>query len=349
MKNKSLNNVLISFVIGILYLIFTAISFAATDVPTDIQLPGTQPGEVSNLESPNKCDNCHGGYDTAVEPAFNWRGNMMANAGRDPLFWATVAIAEQDFDGSGDLCIRCHSTAGWLGGRSTPTDGSGLLAGDSDGVECDYCHKLTDPDNSEFVGVQNDPFLAYKDYGADPAIAYYVSGISSIWAGSEKLGPYRDAEARHQAAEAQFQRSENFCGTCHDVSNSAVGDLAHNHGTQPTADPVIASGVPGAPVNGKAAFNNFPYQYGIVERTFSEYKSSILSTFEVSDYLTLPADLQGGALQTAYERALVAGTGGRYEDGQTRFFTCQTCHMPPVTGAGCNKKGSTHTKRSAQA
>jgi len=339
MKNKSFNKKLTLFVTGILSLIFTEISFAATVVPTDIQLPGTQPGEVSNLESPDKCDNCHGGYDTSVEPAHNWRGSMMANAGRDPLFWATVAIAEQDFDGSGDLCIRCHSTAGWLGGRSTPTDGSGLLAGDSDGVECDYCHKLTDPDNSEFVGVQNDPFLAYKDYGADPAIAYYGSGMSSIWAGSEKLGPYRDAEARHQAAEAQFQRSENFCGTCHDVSNSVVGDLAHNHGTQPTADPVIASGVPGAPVNGKAAFNNFPYQYGIVERTFSEYKASALDTFEVSNYLTLPADLQGGALQTAYELAIVAGTGGRYEDGQTRFFTCQTCHMPPVTGAGCNKKG----------
>lgn len=339
MKNKTFIKPLSLLLAGILYLLFTTICFAANVVPTDIQLPGTQPSEVSNLESPDKCDNCHGGYNTAVEPAHNWRGSMMANAGRDPIFWATVAIAEQDFDGSGDLCIRCHSTAGWLGGRSTPTDGSGLLAGDSDGVECDYCHKLTDPDNSEFVGVQNDPFLAYKDYGADPAIAYYGSGMSSIWAGSEKLGPYRDAEARHQAVEAQFQRSENFCGTCHDVSNSAVGDLAHNNGRQATSDPVISSGIPGAPVNGKAAFNNFPYQYGIVERTFSEYKSSVLSTFEVSNYLTLPTDLQGGALETAYQRALVAGTGGKYEDGQTRFFTCQTCHMPPVTGAGCNKKG----------
>jgi len=30
----------------------------------------------------------------------------MGNAGRDPVFWATLAVAEQDFDGSGDLCIR---------------------------------------------------------------------------------------------------------------------------------------------------------------------------------------------------------------------------------------------------
>ena len=117
-----------------LLFILSSIAVAAETVPTDIQQPGTQPQEVGNLESPDKCDNCHGGYNTSVEPAHNWRGSMMAQAGRDPIFWATLAIAEQDFDGSGDLCIRCHSTGGWLAGRSTPTDGSGLAAGDSDGV-----------------------------------------------------------------------------------------------------------------------------------------------------------------------------------------------------------------------
>ena len=102
---------------------FVTYGFTADVVPSTIDQPGTQPQEISNLESPDKCDNCHGGYNTATEPAFNWRGSMMANAGRDPIFWATLAIAEQDFDGAGDLCIRCHSTAGWLAGRSTPTDG----------------------------------------------------------------------------------------------------------------------------------------------------------------------------------------------------------------------------------
>ena len=111
-------------------LFLSGLSFAAETVPTDIQQPGTQPQEIGNLEAPTKCDNCHGGYNTSVEPAHNWRGSMMANAGRDPIFWATVAVAEQDFDGAGDLCIRCHSTGGWLAGRSTPTDGSGLAAGD---------------------------------------------------------------------------------------------------------------------------------------------------------------------------------------------------------------------------
>ena len=53
--------------------------------------------------------------------------------------------------------------------------------------------------------------------------------------------------------------------------------------------------MPGAPVDQKAAFNNFPYQYGVVERTFSEYKSGLLSQTLVSSYPTLPAELQAGA------------------------------------------------------
>lgn len=319
----------------LIFLLLAHIVPAATTVPTDVQQPGTQPGEIGNLETPDKCDNCHGGYSPSTEPAHNWRGSMMANAGRDPIFWATLAVAEQDFDGAGDLCIRCHSTSGWLAGRSTPTDGSGLRAGDADGVECDFCHKMTDPDNSEHTGIQSPPFIAND--GGNPATGYYGSGMASIWGGNQKLGPYSDATAKHQFLKSNFHRSVDFCGTCHDVSNPVVGDLAHNKGAQDTADPVISSGIPGAPVTVKAAFNNFPYQYGIVERTFSEYKSSGLVRTRVRDYLTLPADLQGGAIRDAYNYAVVAGTGGDYEDGTPRYFSCQSCHLRPVTGQGCNK------------
>jgi hypothetical protein len=313
---------------------------AADTAPTDIQMPGTQPGEVGNLESPNKCDNCHGGYNTAVEPAFTWRGSMMANAGRDPIFWATLAIAEQDFDGVGDLCIRCHSTAGWLAGRSTPTDGSGLAAGDADGVECDFCHKLTNPDNSEHLGTQFDVFIANDGHNTEPGSeGYYGSGMASLWSGTEKLGPYDDAGARHQFSKSSFHRSVDFCGTCHDVSNPVVGDLAPNHGIQATADAIAFSGILGGPVADKAAFNNMPYEYGIVERTFSEYKSGDWPQTLVSSYPSLPAELQAGAPKAGYDSAIVAGTGGNYADGEPRYYSCQTCHMRPVNGQGCNKKG----------
>ncbi len=326
--------------INFLFLILLASGFAiaALTVPTDIQQPGTQPNEVGNLETPDKCDNCHGGYNASVEPSFNWRGSMMANAGRDPIFWATLAVAEQDFDGAGDLCIRCHSTGGWLSGRSTPTDGSGLAQGDSDGVECDFCHKMTNPDNSELLGVQIFPFIAND--GGNPAVGYYGSGMYSLWGGNEKLGPYSDAVARHQFIQSRFHRAVDFCGTCHDVSNPAVGDLAHNNGAQPTAGLVVASGVPGSPVEGKAAFNNFPYMYGIVERTFSEFKSGLLSQTLVKDYNSLPPELKQGAIQVAYDSSVLAGTSGNYADNTDRYFSCQTCHLRPVNGTGCNKKGA---------
>ena len=45
-------------------------SLAADVVPSTIDQPGTQPREIGNLESPDKCDNCHGGYNTTTEPAF---------------------------------------------------------------------------------------------------------------------------------------------------------------------------------------------------------------------------------------------------------------------------------------
>lgn len=307
------------------------VAFGASVVPNEIQQPGTQPGEAGTLETPDKCDNCHGNYNRAVEPAFNWRGSMMANAGRDPIFWATLAIAEQDFDGAGDLCIRCHSTAGWQAGRSTPTDGSGLGAGDADGVECEACHKSTNTNDGELQGAQSAPYVANDE--KSPATGYYGSGMLSLFPGSAKLGPYADANARHQFLQSKFHRDVAFCGTCHDVSNPAVGDLAIGAGTQPTAGSVVQSGEPGSAVGTKAAFNNFPFQYGVVERTWSEFMSGALSKTRVTSYATLPADLKAGAIKAVGEG------GGNYSDGATRYFSCQSCHMRAVVGQGCNKAG----------
>jgi hypothetical protein len=312
-------------------LVLLTIAGAALVEPPAIKMPGTQPGQVGNLETPDKCDNCHGGYNRAVEPSFNWRGSMMGNASRDPLFWATLAVVGQDFDGAGDLCIRCHSTSGWYGGRSTPTDGSRLTAGDADGVDCDTCHKMTNPDNSEHLGVMISPFLAH-DRGT-PATGYYGSGMLSLWPNAHKLGPYSNADARHQFLQSRFHRDIRFCGSCHDVSYPVTGDVAHNYGAQ-LATGVVASGDLNSPLTAKAAFNNFPYQYGIVERTFSEFMAGGLSRTPVASYGSLPADLKAGAIRAVGE------AGANYADGTPRFFSCQTCHMRAVTGAGCNKAGA---------
>jgi hypothetical protein len=352
-----------------LFCILVPMCFAADIVPDVIMMPGTQPQEVT-LESPGRCLNCHKNYETnpRVEPGFGWMGGAMGNAGRDPIFWATLAIAEQDFDGAGDLCIRCHSSGGWIGGRSTPTDGSGLAASDDNGIDCDTCHQMTDPDmqvldpisGTPIIGTLTDPFINNSGDSLDPNLAgegYYGSGMYALSNDYGKLGPYNegDAVARHQFTGSDFHRDVDFCGTCHDVSNSAVGQLAPNAGAQSGAPAVIRSGEVGYPLNpeltpndpavldGMAAFKNPPYAYGIVERTFSEYKSSPLSSLRVRDFGTLPGDLQDtrGSLYAAYEDATINNPpDGDYVDGDPRYFSCQTCHMRPITGRGCDKNNA---------
>ncbi len=343
--------------------LLTGFVYAATVVPPEVQMPGTQPGDIGTFESVDKCSNCHSGYNTSSsagepqdEPVTGWRGSAMGNAGRDPVFWATLAVAEQDFDGAGDLCLRCHSTGGWYGGRSTPTDGSGLASTDDNGVDCDACHSMTNPDNSELAGVMISPFTANcSDDLLQPAgtcqsstEGYYGSGMLSLWAGGDKLGPYLTTVARHTYIQSHFHRDVNYCGSCHDVSNPVVGDLAPGNGAQATAPEVVASGGNlGGPIEDKAAFNNPPYAYGVVERTFSEYMASAFPTTRVGHFDTLPDDLrtQGGSLDVTYQAALAAaneagehgGIAGDYADGTPRYFSCQSCHMRPVTSAGCDK------------
>ena len=333
------------FIALFLFLPIFALSpaWSANIVPNQIKMPGTQPEDgIIPLDTPGTCATCHGNYDQNAEPLHNWQGSMMAHAGRDPIFWATVAIAEQDFDGSGDLCIRCHSPAGWLDGRSAPTDGSNLdPATDGEGVQCDLCHRLTNPDQSEHAGVQNWPFIANS---GTPSEAHYGSGQYVVTdSNATKLGPYADANppaGAHGAAQSQFHRSAELCGTCHDVSNPVTGDVAHNNGAQ--VDLNYNGGI-SSPLEDKVAFNYRPYQYGVVERTYSEHKASRLGSTLVADYVNLPADLQAGAIKRAYDAAVASNPGslpgeeGNYLDGAPRYFSCQTCHMPPVQGKGAGR------------
>ena len=318
-------------------------AWSANIVPNEIKMPGTQPEDgIVPLDTVATCAQCHGNYDQNVEPLHNWQGSMMSHAGRDPIFWATVAIAEQDFDGAGDLCIRCHSPAGWLEGRSAPTDGSGLdPATDGDGVQCDLCHRLANPDDTEHLGEQYDPFVANDaDEGGNPVEGNYGSGeYVLMFSNATKYGPYADATppaGAHAAAQSDFHRSPELCGTCHDVSNPVTGDLAHNNGAQVDLN---YNGGLGSPLADKVAFNYRPYEYGVVERTYSEHKSSRLGSTLVSDYANLPADLQAGAIQRAYDAAVAADPNGlgNYADTTPRYFSCQTCLMPPVQGKGAGR------------
>lgn len=280
---------------------------ARAQAPTSLEdffLPGSQPGDSGNIEQPSKCDNCHGDYDLAVEPAFNWRGSMMAQAARDPLFYACMAIANQDAPDSGDLCIRCHSPSGWLEGRSVPTDGSALNSNDREGVQCDFCHKLVMPSPLGSNPFPDDPFYSLDTYPEDQSYLASLTSAPDTSANgmyiadnaNAKRGPFVDAEARHKMLYSPFHREAAICGTCHDVSNPVFSaDGAGNYLPNEFGQP---------------APNFSPYAMFPVERTFSEW---LLSDFNSPT----------GAESATF--GLVS--------------TCQDCHMPDVTGVGCSIKG----------
>ena len=282
-------------------------------VPSDLNdffLPGSQPGQSGNIEHPGKCDNCHGGYDLAVEPAFNWRGSMMAQAARDPLFWACLAVANQDVPESGDLCIRCHAPDGWLAGRSTPTDGSALNNNDREGVQCDFCHKLVRPPPLGVNPYPDDPDYTAGTYDRDQAYLATLSvippasanGMYIADADNAKRGPFVDAAAKHQMYYSPFHRESGICGTCHDVSNPAFNGSSNIY----TLNDFGAA---------SPSFN--PYDMFPIERTYSEWLKS--------DYNT------------------AQGIEAPQFGGNKQFVsTCQDCHMHDVSGVACNKRGAVY-------
>lgn len=275
----------------------------------DFFLPGSQPNQSGNIEHPDKCDNCHGGYDQAVEPAFNWRGSMMAQAARDPLFYACLAISNQDVPDAGDLCIRCHAPDGWLQGRSVPTDGAALNNNDREGVQCDFCHKLMKPTPVGVNPYPDDPVYSANTYDADQAYLATLSDIPATSANgmyiadadNAKRGPFTDAAARHQIFYSPFHQEAGLCGTCHDVSNPAFarnpdGTYWPNDWDTPAPD-----------------FD--PYTMFPIERTYSEW---LMSAYNTPEGVYAP----------------------QFGGNKQYVSTCQDCHLRDVSGYGCNKKGA---------
>jgi hypothetical protein len=92
---------------------------AVADDPL-VRMPGTQPNQGVALEAPNRCFNCHAGYNQAVEPGYNWLASMMAQAARDPIFWACLTVAAHSLSCN---CFNCQlaRVEGFV--QRTPSDG----------------------------------------------------------------------------------------------------------------------------------------------------------------------------------------------------------------------------------
>ncbi|MHC5109706.1 MAG: hypothetical protein ACYTHJ_07500 [Planctomycetota bacterium] len=204
----------------------------------DFDQPGSQPFEAGTITDAAECGTCHGNYDPAVAPYFNWSGNMMAQASRDIIFEASMAIANQDAPDSGDLCLRCHLPAGWLGGRSVPTDGSQMEPLDFQGVSCDFCHRLVDLIYEEGVSPEVDEDIL-SDLALPPT--EFANGMYVIDPTGTRRGPFVDATSGHDILVSPFHQEAAICGTCHDVSNPAFendgsGNFVPNNFDEPADD-----------------------------------------------------------------------------------------------------------------
>jgi hypothetical protein len=288
----------------------TAATRAGLPVPTtlnDFFLPGTQPDPSGRVMDPivgaqdGHCVNCHSGFATqylAAEPFRNWSGSMMAQAYRDPLFVASLTVANQDASFSGDLCLRCHTPAGWYAGRSTPTDGSALAEpADFEGLTCHYCHRVVDPVYEPGVNPTQD--VSILDALALQGLVPPNFGSGKIVLdpeGKVRRGPLTTQHPQGATAMfSPFHTSSEFCGSCHDVSNPELslqpdGSYAPNalDTPHPTGD---------------------DYQMFPIERTYSEWLNS--------DFASTGVQMDGRF-------------GGNHATGV--MSSCQDCHMADQVG-----------------
>ena len=281
---------------------------AAAPVPTTVEdffLPGTQPETLNHpIVDATQCAACHSEPAHDFDPVEGWTASMMSQSARDPLFHACLTIANQDVAFAGDLCIRCHAPKGWLEGRSEPTDGSALTGADFQGVSCNFCHRMVDPENIDepnptpaadrevFDGVPGTN-AGVDSVAPNPHTGAYVVDFNDRRRGPFDLGPnffYHDWEL------SPFHQKSAMCATCHDVSNPAFTE-------EPDGSYALNDLDTAHPSANK--YDMFP-----VERTYSEWL--------MSDFSLAPIDM-----------------GGRFGGEKVEVSTCQDCHMPDRNANAC--------------
>jgi hypothetical protein len=174
--------------------------------------------ESTPFLEPALCASCHALLNTYKWEASwsNWLGSMVAQSARDPLFRASLAIAEQDAPALGDLCLRCHAPEAYESARTLDTGGGQLTAVDRQGIHCDFCHRNVDPLYRPGVSPPEDAAILLSL--ADPPSGYGNAGFVSD-PDAAKRGPLTDALPSHQVHVSPFHHTGNACGLCHDSGN----------------------------------------------------------------------------------------------------------------------------------
>jgi MYXO-CTERM domain-containing protein len=175
----------------------------------------TEPGTLINpLVTTEACENCHlfgNPAPMAMDPPFSpfrtWQGTMMANAARDPVFWAGVAVADADAPGQTSLCVRCHAPRAFLDGDGDITSIDQLSNDQLAGVECELCHR------------------SMEDLEAEVGNARYTIDDVVVDTNVPRRGPWDFTDGNdpppHSWIHDPFIGTSRLCGNCHDVSTPA--------------------------------------------------------------------------------------------------------------------------------
>jgi hypothetical protein len=325
-----------------------SLALAWTPLPVkqdqNLFMPGTQQGDATLERAESNCLNCHAGYDPIAEPGENWQGSMMAQAARDPLWKTCLTVADQDSiwalgnPNAGDLCIRCHSPVGWLGGRSDPTNTSGLdsQSGDFEGINCDACHRMLDPFNAlhqpglpaetNADAIAQDNLTTNEDntvlqtlllfnsnafYNATTRLPVYygagdITNYSESTSGQYFIDTIQNNYKRGPYYDADPKKHQPYYSRFH--KSRGMCATCHDVSNPALANVAITNGLPERAAAGS---------YFHVERTLSEFKLS------------------------AYGRGAGTNVNPRITaafSNVTWAATCQDCHMHNVTGKACNKQ-----------
>lgn len=279
--------------------------------------PGTQQGDlIDTILSYSSCAFCHAGYSADApagqtpyhEPA-RWQGSMHAHSVRDPLFGVARQIAQQDAGQAAEtFCFRCHAPRAWEAGRANNPDDptEGLFASDiAEGINCNTCHRMVDPVYA--------PGVSPAD---DEAIINMLASVPTEFGNANivydpvdvRRGPFDfpqpGFEPPHDWLYSPFHQEADLCGSCHDVSNPALSRVG---GMTPAPTDTYTPNAFDAPHPTLSKLDMFPEQ-----RTYSEFLNSAFA--------------QPGGVDTQ----------GRFGGNDPVVNSCQDCHMPRVTGTGCN-------------
>ena len=212
----------------------------------------------SAIHPSGPCSECHGSYDPDHEPYQTWRGSLMAQAGRDPLFFAQMTTANQDIANVGYYCMRCHVPMSFVTGHATEPNGGTLDAVDRDGVSCHFCHSMLDPEYEDGVSPPEDQSIlsGLADVPTEFGNAMFVLDPTGL-----RRGPYSDATAEHDTTESPFHSTERVLwdlsrrGQCRDQRSSRTAPMPTTPSTRKSPD-------------------HDPHAQFPLERTYTEWKLS---------------------------------------------------------------------------